>query len=769
MIDRIFKRLADVINHHPRRVAVVIGIIFIVALYGMTLITMETGNDTYLNKDSPEGILNKHYADTFSSNVLILIVETSDPLSPQVLSYIDGLEQDIRQQENVVGSASVAGLLKSANGGTLPQSKGEIDRIIGRIPPEVKETAVPSNVLTLVQITLSQGLSEKAKSTTLKNVESLIAHNTPPPGVKISVSGSAAFSEQMKTEMGSSMGVLIGSAMVLMVIVLGILFSYASHRFLPVLFVGIGLTTALGFMGLAGIQLNMAVLGAFPVMIGLGIDYGIQFHARLDEEARKGSLDKAVQVTITRTGPAVMYAMLATCMGFIAMFISTVPMIRSFGLVAMIGVMSCFVISLIGIPTVAHLLNYTPKQQKPEVCYAVGEEACDYIPSQTQGVLSKSVKKKSSWSYGRFLTDISVKIAKNPLPILLIAGMIALVGFQIDPQIPIETSENAFVPSDMPAKVQMDKVTGILGSTSTADFIIQGSRVTDLDTIIWMKKFQDYELAHHSELTRATSIVTYILAYNGGVMPEDQNQLNAVIEKIPAEVKKPYLSGSMEGVIRFSTIKLEMSSMNDLKVQMEKDIRFLQPPTGITLEPVGSFYLFTSLINGLVSSKEAMTLLGFVLVFVFLALVYRHLHAITPLVPIIFIVGWNAVAMYVLGIAYTPLTATLGSMTIGVAAEYTILVMERYAEEEERLHDHIAAIQESVNKIGTAITISGLATFFGFSALCLSSFPIISNFGVTTLFAVGFSLIGAIFIMPAILSVMGDLTERLERRKKHSR
>ena len=94
--------------------------------------------------------------------------------------------------------------------------------------------------------------------------------------------------------------------------------------------------------------------------------------------------------------------------------------------------------------------------------------------------------------------------------------------------------------------------------------------------------------------------------------------------------------------------------MNGLKVQMEKDIRFLQPPTGITLEPVGSFYLFTSLINGLVSSKEAMTLLGFILVFVFLALVYRHLHAVTPLVPIIFIVGWNAVAMYVLGIAYTP-------------------------------------------------------------------------------------------------------------------
>jgi predicted RND superfamily exporter protein len=170
------------------------------------------------------------------------------------------------------------------------------------------------------------------------------------------------------------------------------------------------------------------------------------------------------------------------------------------------------------------------------------------------------------------------------------------------------------------------------------------------------------------------------------------------------------------------------------------------------------------MLGTMAESKESMTILGFVFVLVFLIVVYRHIHAASPIIPIVFIVGWNAVAMYVLGIDYSPLTATLGSMTIGVAAEYTILVMERYAEEEEKSHDHIAAIQESVQKIGTAITVSGLATFFGFSALCLSTFPIISNFGVTTLIAVAFSLIGAIFIMPAVLSLMGQLTEWLEKR-----
>ena len=755
MIDQIFDKIARTVNHRPTWVVGIIGVVFIIALVGMTMITMQTGNDTYLDKNSAAGIANKQYTNTFSADSLVLIVETSDPLNPDVLNYMDRVEGDIRQQQNIASVSSVVDILKSENNGVLPQSKGAIDALVRQMPEATREVAVPSNVLTLVQVKLTEGLSDDTKTATLDNIQSLVASSQPPTGVKVTVSGSPAFSAQMATEMGSQMGVLIGAAMVLMIIVMGLLFSYVSHRFLPVVFVGLGLTTALGLMGIAGIKLNMAVMGAFPVMIGLGIDYAIQFHARLDEESRKGSLDDAVYMTITRTGPAVMYAMLATSLGFAAMFVSTVPMVQSFGLVAMIGIMSCYCVSLVGIPAIAHVIHYKPKPQAPQVCYAVGTDACTALPKQ----------KKSSWSYGKFLTDTSVRIAKNPVPVLLIATLIAVIGFQLDPLIAIEANENNFVPSDMPAKIQMAKVTRILGETSTADFYVQGGRVTDLDTIQWLKTFQDYELSKHSELTSSTSIVTYVLAYNGGKMPETQSELNAILDKIPTSVKEQYVSGSLRGVVQFGTIKMETPTERNLKDQMVKDIAFLEPLPGITVQPVGNFNTMTTLIGSLSTSKDEMTYLGFGFIFVFLVLVYRHIHAISPLIPIVMIVGWNAVAMYVLGISYSPLTATLGSMTIGVAAEYTILVMERYSEEEERLHDHIAAIQESVNRIGTAITVSGLATFFGFSALCLSSFPIMSNFGTTTLIAVGFSLIGAIFIMPAVLSLMGQLTEWLEKRK----
>jgi hydrophobe/amphiphile efflux-3 (HAE3) family protein len=763
MIQQIFEGIANTIIKRPKLVAVFVLAVFCIGLYGMTTLTMQTGWETYVDKDTPAGALQEKYTEDFTSSAIIFIIEAGDPLSPEVLSYVDNLETDLRQQQNVESVQSITDVLRAYNGGTLPSSRADTERIVNSLPKSTRDLLYPSNVLTLVQLKITPGLSDKVQKSVLSNVASVVESSTPPPGVKVELSGSPAFQQQMGEGLTSNMGILIGGALVLMIITMGILFSYVRHRFMPVLLVAIGLVTSLGMMGIAGINLNMAVIGAFPVLIGLGIDYAIQFHARFDEEARKGSLNDAVFVTVTRTGPAVMYAMLATSMGFLAMYVSTVPMIRSFGVVSIIGINTCFWVSCIGMPTIALLVNYQPKQQTGQ-CYAVGTDACDTIIDNPKNHIKN--EKKSSFSYNQFLTDTSVKIAKNPIPILLVAGLIALIGFQIDMTIPVSSDENAFVPSDMPAKINIDKVSRVIGATSTADLLVQGSRVTDLDTVIWLKGFQDYELSHHTEMTGATSIVTYILQYNGGVMPETQAQLDTVLSKIPEDSKKSVLSDPMTGIIRFSTVKISMTQQNSLKEQVIKDIAFLEPPVGISVEPAGNFELMTSLLGAMSESKDTMTILGFIFVFVFLILVYRHLHAVSPIIPIIFVVGWNAVMMSLIGLTYNPLTATLGSMTIGVAAEYTILVMERYAEEEERLHDPIAAIQESVSKIGTAITVSGLATFIGFSALCLATFPILSNFGISTLIAVGFSLIGAIFIMPAVLSVVGSLDEWLKARKR---
>ena len=98
MIDQIFSTIARFVNRRPKLVVGIIGVVFIIALVGMTMITMQTGNDTYLDKNSPEGISNNQYTNTFAADSLILIVETNDPLNPQVLDYLDRLEGDKRSK-----------------------------------------------------------------------------------------------------------------------------------------------------------------------------------------------------------------------------------------------------------------------------------------------------------------------------------------------------------------------------------------------------------------------------------------------------------------------------------------------------------------------------------------------------------------------------------------------------------------------------------------------------------------------------------------------
>jgi len=739
----IFEPIADLIVKRPGLVSKIVLVALVASIFGMTMLSMATGNATYIDIESPRGVLLEHYTDTFQKESVILIIESNDVTSPVVLDYLDTIEKPLLNLQYVDSVTSAATVIKTLNNGTIPGSSQEISEIEQKIPDSLLSKLVPSQMMTLVQVSLDSGLSDDRKKLALNNIQAFIDSTTIPPGVSIELSGQAAFQEQMKAEMNKSMGILIGAALALMVIVLGILFSYVSHRFLPVVMVALGLIFTFGFMGLCRINISMTVIAAFPVLLGLGIDYAIQIHSRLEEEARDHPLPEAIKTTITKTGPAVMYAMLATCMGFIAMYVSPVPMIQGFGLVCIIGVVICYITSLIGLPLIALLIKYKAKGHG---------------------------KSKLADSVDLGLSRTAVWIAKRPVPILLIVVFIAMIGIMADPMIPISTDENSFVPSDMPAKVNMDKVTRVLGSTTTVPIIVSGSDVLSLDSIKWIKKFTDFEKDTESKITGAASIIDYILLYNNNTMPQTQSELDAVIEKIPDNYKDQYLYGKTETVIQISTVDLETDGMATMKNQIEGDLAFLSPPPGIKTSMTGSFELFTTLIEDIAESKELMTYLGFLFVVLFLIAVYRNVNAITPIVPIIAIVGWNGVALYIFGIDYNPLTACLGSMTIGVAAEYTILVMERYLEEKEKTPDTIEAIKNSVRKIGSAILVSGLATFFGFSALLFATFPIISNFGLTTIIAVAFSLIGAIAVMPAILAFLDRIihgVEKIEEEVKH--
>jgi hypothetical protein len=101
--------------------------------------------------------------------------------------------------------------------------------------------------------------------------------------------------------------------------------------------------------------------------------------------------------------------------------------------------------------------------------------------------------------------------------------------------------------------------------------------------------------------------------------------------------------------------------------------------------------------------------------------------------------------------SYNPLTATLGALAIGIGAEFTILMLERYFEERENGLEPYDALEKAASSIGPAIIASGSTVIFGFSALIISSFPMISAFGKVTVIAVAFSLVSTVVVLPPIM------------------
>ena len=724
-----FAVLAEAINSHPWAVAGILVAVILVSASGLPNLSMKsTGYDTFVWEDSEDGLRTDKYNEIFGAGKIILIIEGGDVLSVDTLEYIDSLCTDISNEKYVESVQGITETLKLYNGGILPSSETEIKDIIDKIPEEQKDRIFQSEITALCTISLQNDLNEDQEEDVLGNIKAVVDNSGAPPGISVKISGDPAYSKDLQGEMQGEIRVLVGITLLMMLVSIAYLFSYVRYRMLPVAVIAIGLLVAFGILGLMNISITMPAIGAFPVIIGLGIDYGVQFHSRFNDEIKDKSVKDAVYATLTKSGPVHFVAMCTTALGFIALLSSSIPMTYDFGFACTIGVISSFFTALVIVPLTFRITGYEPKSDK-ETGSAIMER------------------------YSSFLGRLALRIAKNPVPVLLVFASAAVIGIQLDDKVGTNVDLNTFIPPDMPAKIDLDSVKSIVGETSTFPVLIEGDGITSTEVIRWIDEFGTYAMDTHPEITGVTSPSTLMKKYNNGKIPETDHEISAILKNIPDSEKDAVLSGGLTTVVEFKTIELNNYDKNSLVTSLRKDIVWLEPPAGISATPTGMSQISGDLVDNVGISKNQMTVLGFVMIMAFLILIYRRFESLLPVIPVAMILGWNTLIMYLLNIEYTPLTACLGSMTIGLAMDYTILIMERFEEELEKGEDFYTALQTGVKKIGSAITISGATTLLGFSSMILSDFNVIKMFGETTVITIFFSLIGGVVVMPAVLAL----------------
>ena len=171
-------------------------------------------------------------------------------------------------------------------------------------------------------------------------------------GGQYTVSGAPVVVNDLASEITGSIAVLLIAAVLVMAVAL--LFVFRGRlRLLPLAIALAATGITFGVTSLAGASLTMASIAVLPILIGLAVDYAIQFQSRAREAAAAaaaagGSSDAAAAVGRAAAvgAPTLAAAALATAVGFLVLLLSPVPMVRGFGILLVVGIAIALVCAL---------------------------------------------------------------------------------------------------------------------------------------------------------------------------------------------------------------------------------------------------------------------------------------------------------------------------------------------------------------------------------------------------------------------------------------
>ncbi|MEY2459613.1 MAG: uncharacterized protein QOG30_1443, partial [Acidimicrobiaceae bacterium] len=363
----------------------VVGLLITVGLgLGIAKLDFATGQDSYLNKSDQAYKDNVAYQDLFGGQAMLTVVTMSEGHTVDELLTAPGRQQFTSLHDTLVATGKYKGvitpvsvlelsdnLVKSADGNPLDSVAAK-----ATLAANAKETAgtpqaaardadfqtttkrllaIPTEKQTFdnpdwVKFLLygNDGQIRKALRSfipderhaqvivRLKGNQSIDDEGVAAVAVKQEAeklkfdnattvtTGASILLKDINDYLRGGMLTLGGIAVAIMVVILLVFFN-VRWRLLPLAVILIGVVWAFGLAGYLGIPLTIVTIAGLPVMLGVGIDYAIQMHARVEEEVVIDRAAHPIQETSRNLGPALLVVTFDAIFAFAALHWAKVP------------------------------------------------------------------------------------------------------------------------------------------------------------------------------------------------------------------------------------------------------------------------------------------------------------------------------------------------------------------------------------------------------------------------------------------------------------
>ena len=678
----------------------------------------------------------------------------------------------------------------------------------GGVPKARFSYLFPSSDAALISIRLEPDLTEEERAEAIDLFRAAVED----PAFKLRggdyvVSGVPVVVEGLTSTLERGIFVLLGAALVVMALVLALVFG-PPLRLLPLAVALAASGIAFGVLALVGGSLTMASIAVLPILIGLAVDYAIQFHARFNEATRSGSSPPRAAIEAAAAGgPVIATAGLATVAGFAVLLLSPIPMVRQFGALLVGGIVLAFVLALTASLAILSLAARRARETgKPTASWSSRIAPARRLPPLDALRARRERLTTLGRDAGRRALALSIA---TPGRVLLVAGFLAVAGWAAGTRTEVISDIRELVPGDLPELQNVDVLQDETGVSGEIAVTVTAADVTDPEVIAWMGEYKRrvLELGGFSEggepcLASDARICPAIALpdlFGGGRSATDPERIDQVLSILPPYFSQAVVETDPEtgdlgntAVIAFG-IKVmpfdeQKELIDDIRAAIDPPGVEGDPPPGVEAQVVGLPVLAADANAALSDNRYVLTAVGLLAVAVVLLAVYgvaalragasgavavrsAARRALVPLVPIVFATGWSSLVLELAGVPLNPMSATLGALVIAIATEFSVLLSSRYEEERARGASVGQALRLTYSRTGAAVMASGVTAIAGFAALIASDIRMLSDFGLVTVFDLGVALAGVMLVLPAALvwaeggfAPLGAVAERARRR-----
>lgn len=600
----------------------------------------------------------------------------------------------------------------------------------------------------------------------------------------ITVFGSGILSAEFANVILDSLLIVVPAAALLILVFL--VFSYRDpfDLLLGVVSLLMAIVWTFGFMGVAGIPFSQMLIAVPPLLLAVGIDFGIHAVNRYREERTEGhGVVESMEIATDQLLVAFFIVTGTTVLGFLANLTSSLGPIRDFGVVAAIGITFTVLIFGIFLPAAKVYVDLWRERN--------GIRQFGNQPLGGEGSLT-----------GRFLGYPVLIARKAPYVFLIVMILSTTVVAGYGTGVSTSFNQEDFLPpEDTPAWLDdlpepfaphEYQVTGTLNYLEDNFNSVGGSSVT---MYVRGPLRQDYALesVRHAAYDPPSSFITEDDSRYAdtqsivGVIDTyaDQNaEFGALVARndidddgVPDDnlavvydrlLDSPYHDQARQYISRDQRATKVVYSAESSATQAEvvADAEVVEDRYRLTATATGQAVVFEYITDSILTSALTSLAVALLLTALFLLFCYwlferRPTLGLVNLFPIVLTVAFIAAAMRYFDIPLNALTATILSISIGLGVDYSAHIVHRFGDE-YRERDLYDAIEVAVRGTGGSLTGSMLTTVTGIGVLVLAITPILGQFGAVTGLSILLSYLMSVIVTPSAMAVWGHAVERYE-------